>query len=48
MVRCSSRHWDVQFGVKYIGNITDYTFAESAGGYVGDPRTYYVKANWRY
>jgi len=48
MVGYYSLHWDVQFGVKNIGNITYYTFAESAGGYVGDPRTYYVKANWRH
>jgi iron complex outermembrane recepter protein len=48
MVGYYSAHWDAQFGVKNIGNITYYTFAESAGGYVGDPRTYYVKANWRY
>jgi outer membrane receptor protein involved in Fe transport len=48
MIGYYSPHWDVQVGVKNIGNITYYTFAESAGGYVGDPRTYYVKANWRY
>jgi outer membrane receptor protein involved in Fe transport len=48
MIGYYSPHWDVQVGVKNIGNITYYTFAESAGGYVGDPRTYYVEANWRY
>jgi iron complex outermembrane recepter protein len=41
-------HWDAQIGIKNIGNVTYYTFAESAGGFVGDPRTYYVKAAWHY
>ena len=41
-------HWDAQFGIKNIGDVTYYTFAESAGGFVGDPRTHYVKAAWHY
>ncbi len=41
-------HWDAQIGIKNIGNVTYYTFAESAGGAVGEPRTYYVKAAWHY
>jgi len=41
-------HWDAQIGVKNITNVTYYTTAESAGGAVGLPRTFYAKANWRY
>jgi iron complex outermembrane recepter protein len=41
-------HWDAQFGIKNITDVTYYTFASSAGGFVGDPRTYYVKAAWHY
>ena len=41
-------HWDAQIGVKNIANVTYYTFAESAGGYVGLPRTFYAKASWHY
>lgn len=41
-------HWDAQFGVKNIANVTYFTTAESAGGYVGDPRTFYLKAAWHY
>ena len=40
--------WDVQFGIKNIADVTYYTTALSAGGYVGEPRTFYAKANWRY
>jgi iron complex outermembrane recepter protein len=43
-----SPHWDVQLGVKNVTNVTYYTLAQSAGGYVGQPRTVYLKANWRY
>jgi iron complex outermembrane recepter protein len=48
MVAYSSTHWNVQFGIKNIANVTYYTIAQSAGGYVGLPRTYYVKADWHY
>ena len=41
-------HWDTEIGVKNITNVTYFTLAESAGGYVGQPRTYYVKAAWHY
>jgi len=41
-------HWDAQFGVKNVANVTYFTTAESAGGYVGDPRTFYLKAAWHY
>ena len=41
-------HWDAQIGVKNITNVTYYTTAESAGGAVGLPRTFYVKAAWHY
>jgi len=40
--------WDVQFGVKNVFDVTYYTIAQSAGGYVGEPRTLYAKANWRF
>jgi iron complex outermembrane recepter protein len=48
MIDWSDNHWDAQFGIKNIGNVTYYTIAQSAGGYVGTPRTYYVKASWHY
>jgi iron complex outermembrane receptor protein len=41
-------HWDAQIGVKNITNVTYYTTAESAGGAVGLPRTFYAKASWHY
>ena len=34
-------HWDAQVGIKNIANVEYFTTAESAGGYVGQPRTYY-------
>jgi len=43
-----AKNWDAQIGVKNVTNVTYYTTAQSAGGYVGLPRTYYVKADWRY
>jgi iron complex outermembrane recepter protein len=43
-----AQHWDAQFGVKNIANVTYYTVAQSAGGFVGRPRTFYVKADWHY
>jgi iron complex outermembrane recepter protein len=48
MLDWSNKNWDTQFGIKNIANVTHYTIAESAGGYVGQPRTYYVKASWHY
>jgi iron complex outermembrane recepter protein len=42
------KHWDTQVGIKNIANVTYFSLAESAGGYVGEPRTYYVKASWHY
>jgi iron complex outermembrane receptor protein len=41
-------HWDAQIGVKNITNVTYFTTAQSAGGYVGQPRTFYAKAAWHY
>jgi iron complex outermembrane recepter protein len=41
-------HWDAQVGIKNIANVEYFTFAESAGGYVGEPRTYYLKASLHY
>jgi len=43
-----SPHWDVQLGIKNLTNVTYFTVAQSAGGFVGQPRTYYLKADWRY
>jgi iron complex outermembrane recepter protein len=41
-------HWDAQIGVKNITNVTYFTTAQSAGGYVGQPRTFHAKAAWHY
>jgi iron complex outermembrane recepter protein len=41
-------HWDLQIGINNIANVEYFTYAESAGGYVGTPRTYYVKASLHY
>ena len=41
-------HWDAQIGIKNIANVEYFTIAQSAGGYVGEPRTYYVKASVHY
>ena len=41
-------HWDAQVGIKNITNVEYFSIAESAGGYVGEPRTYYAKASWHY
>lgn len=40
--------WDMQVGVKNITDVTYFTTALSAGGYVGEPRTLYAKANWHF
>ena len=48
MVSYSAAHWDAQIGVKNIANVTYFTVAQSAGGYVGQPRTFYAKADWHY
>jgi iron complex outermembrane receptor protein len=41
-------HWDSQVGIKNIANVEYFTTAESAGGYVGQPRTYYGRLAWHY
>ena len=41
-------HWDAQIGVKNIANVEYFTVAQSAGGFVGDPRTFYGKVSWHY
>ncbi len=41
-------NWDAQIGVKNITNVTYFTTAQSAGGFVGQPRTFYAKAAWHY
>ncbi len=43
-----ANNWDAQIGVKNITNVTYFTTAQSAGGYVGLPRTFYAKAVWHY
>jgi iron complex outermembrane receptor protein len=43
-----AKHWDAQIGIKNIANVEYFTYAESAGGYVGEPRTYYLKASLHY
>ena len=48
MLRYSTDHWDAQVGIRNLTNIEYFTTAESAGGYVGEPRTYYAKASWHY
>ena len=48
MLRYSTTHWDAQVGIKSLTNIEYFTTAESAGGYVGLPRTHYMKASWHY
>ena len=48
MLRYATAHWDAQIGIKNLTNIEYFTTAESAGGYVGQPRTYYAKADWHY
>ena len=42
------KNWDAQIGVKNIANVTYFTTAQSAGGYLGLPRTFYAKAAWHY
>ena len=34
-------HWDVEVSIKNIVDVEYFTTAQSAGGYVGQPRTYY-------
>jgi iron complex outermembrane recepter protein len=41
-------HWDVQVGVNNIANVEYFSIAQSAGGFVGDPRTYWGKVSWHY
>jgi outer membrane receptor for Fe3+-dicitrate len=43
--RCRDR---LQLGVKNITDATYFSSALSAGGYVGQPRTVFVKANRRF
>ena len=40
--------WDAQIGVKNITNREYFLTANGVGGFVGDPRTYYVKASARF
>jgi iron complex outermembrane receptor protein len=40
--------WNMQAGIKNITNATYFATANGVGGFVGDPRTYYIKASLRY
>jgi len=37
--------WDIAAGIKNVANSTYFVTANGIGGFVGDPRTYYVKAS---
>jgi iron complex outermembrane recepter protein len=39
-------HWDVQVGVKNIFDVNYFPTALSAGGLVGEPRTYFIKGSY--
>ena len=41
-------NWDLSLGVKNLTDVTYYTAALGSGGEVGQPRTVYVKANYRW
>jgi iron complex outermembrane recepter protein len=43
-----AKNWEAQIGVKNITDVTYFTTAQSAGGFVGQPRTFYAKAAWHY
>jgi iron complex outermembrane receptor protein len=43
-----ANNWDAQIGVKNITDVTYFITAQSAGGFVGQPRTFYAKAAWHY
>jgi iron complex outermembrane recepter protein len=38
--------WDAEFGIKNVADVTYFTSAYSAGGFVGEPRTFFLKADW--
>jgi outer membrane receptor for ferric coprogen and ferric-rhodotorulic acid len=38
--------WEVAIGVKNMFDVTYFSTALSAGGYVGEPRTFFLKANY--
>jgi iron complex outermembrane receptor protein len=39
--------WDIAVGIKNIGDTRYFVTANGSGGFVGDPRTYFIKASWR-
>jgi hypothetical protein len=41
-------HWDAEVSIKNIVDVEYFTTAQSAGGYVGQPRTYYGRLAWHY
>jgi len=41
-------HWDAEVGIKNIANVEYFTTAQSAGGYVGQQRTYCGRLAWHY
>jgi iron complex outermembrane receptor protein len=40
--------WDVALGVKNLTDATYFVSANGTGGFVGDPRTFYVKADYHF
>ena len=40
--------WDLGAGIKNIANTLYFTAANGAGAFVGDPRTFYVKADVKF
>jgi iron complex outermembrane receptor protein len=40
--------WDVAVGVKNLTDATYFVSANGTGGFVGDPRTFYVKADYHF
>ncbi len=48
MIGYYATHWDTEVGIKNITDAEYFTTAQSAGGYVGQPRTYYARAAWHY
>ncbi|MGB6938299.1 MAG: hypothetical protein WBE14_16740, partial [Xanthobacteraceae bacterium] len=39
--------WDIAAGIKNVANSTYFVTANGIGGFVGDPRTFYVKVSAR-
>jgi iron complex outermembrane recepter protein len=48
LLRLLSAEWDIAAGIRNITDATYYITANGTGGFVGDPRTFYVKADYRF